>query len=62
MKKLLIAGVIGVFALGVLSCGGGRGTCDAYREADFSKYKAEKTKKIELSNFVTLKSKEAKRK
>ena len=41
MKKLLIAGVLGVFVLGVTSCGGGH-TCDAYRTSDYSKYKAEK--------------------
>lgn len=46
MKKLLIAGVLGVFVLGATSCGGGH-TCDAYRSSDYTKYKAEKTKKIE---------------
>jgi hypothetical protein len=61
MKKLLLAGVIGVFALGMLSCGGGHGSCDAYRKSDYTKFKAEKTKKIELSNFI-LKAKDTKKK
>ena len=41
MKKAVIAGVVGVFALGMLSCGGGHGGCDAYRKADYTKYKEE---------------------
>ena len=51
MKKALLAGVVGVFALGMLSCGGGHGGCDAYRKSDYTKYKAEKTQQIELINF-----------
>ncbi|MFT5823814.1 MAG: hypothetical protein ACI8ZM_005077 [Crocinitomix sp.] len=52
MKKALIAGVVGVFALGMLSCGGGGGSCDAYRKADYTKYKEAKTQQIELNSIV----------
>jgi len=49
MKKLVLAGVVGVFALGMLSCGGGHGGgCDAYRKADYAKYKETKTLKMEF--------------
>ncbi|MCH2235112.1 MAG: hypothetical protein MK078_12740 [Crocinitomicaceae bacterium] len=44
MKKLLIAGVLGVFVLGAASCGGGH-TCDAYRTSDYTKYKTEKAER-----------------
>ena len=47
MKKLILTGIVGVFVLGMTSCGGGH-TCDAYRKSDFTKYKAEKTQKIQL--------------
>ncbi|MCG8576281.1 MAG: hypothetical protein MI810_15435 [Flavobacteriales bacterium] len=46
MKKVLIAGFLGIFALGVVSCG--HGTCDAYKKSDYSKYKSEKSKKVEV--------------
>ncbi len=52
MKKAVIAGVVGVFALGMLSCGGGHGGCDAYRKADYTKYKEVKTQKIELTKLT----------
>ena len=45
MKKLILTGVLGVFVLGMASCGGGH-TCDAYRTSDYTKYKAEKTKEL----------------
>jgi hypothetical protein len=49
MKKVVLTGIVAVFVLGMTSCGGGH-TCDAYRSADYTKYKAEQTKKIELNN------------
>lgn len=55
MKKIVLTGIVGVFVLGVTSCGGGH-TCDAYREADFTKYKAEKTQKVE-SPVISMQSK-----
>ena len=54
MKKGLLAGVVGVFALGMISCGGGHGSCDAYRKADYTKYKETKTLKMEISDFVKI--------
>ena len=51
MKKLMLTGVLAVFALGVVSCGG-HGSCDAYRQADYTKYKAEKKTKIELKSLI----------
>lgn len=47
MKKIILAGITGVFILGMTSCGGGQ-HCDAYRTSDYTKYKAEQSKKIEL--------------
>lgn len=47
MKKLMLAGLLGVFALGMTSCGGGH-VCDAYRSSDYTKYKADHNKKIEM--------------
>jgi hypothetical protein len=52
MKKAVVAGVVGVFALGMVSCGGGHGGCDAYRKADYTKYKEVKTQQIELTNLT----------
>ncbi|MEX1002768.1 MAG: hypothetical protein WDZ35_11690 [Crocinitomicaceae bacterium] len=52
MKKVILGGLLGVFALGMTSCGGGH-TCDAYRQADYSKYKAEQNQKIELIQSLT---------
>lgn len=48
MKKVILATVAGVFLLGVTSCGGGQ-HCDAYRTSDYTKYKAEQSKKMELN-------------
>ena len=48
MKKVILTGIVGAFVLGMTSCGGGH-TCDAYRSADYTKYKAEQTKKIEVN-------------
>lgn len=49
MKKVLIAGILGVFGLGMVSCGHGSG-CDAYggSQADYTKSKVEHTQKIEM--------------
>lgn len=46
MKKAIVGGVIGIFAFGMFSCG--HGTCDAYRTADYTKYKKEQLKKVEV--------------
>ncbi|MBK9192266.1 MAG: hypothetical protein IPM77_12585 [Crocinitomicaceae bacterium] len=48
MKKVVLTGIVGVFVLALTSCGGGH-TCDAYRKADYTKFKAEQSKKIELN-------------
>jgi len=49
MKKA----VIGTLAAGLMvvlaSCGGGGHNCDAYNKADYTKYKADQSKKIELN-------------
>lgn len=60
MKKAVIAGVVGVFALGMLSCGGGSHGCDAYRKADYTKYKENKTLKMEFIDFTKKVKKEKK--
>jgi len=46
MKKVILIGALGVFAIAATSCGGGHGSCDAYRKADYSKYKAKKDMKV----------------
>lgn len=46
MKKLVIAGFLGVFALGMFSCG--HGTCDAYNKTDYTKYKKEHNQKVQM--------------
>lgn len=52
MKKVLMIGALGVFAIAATSCGGGGHSCDAYRKADYSKYKAKKDiKVIEITIF-----------
>lgn len=52
MRKVLLAGLFGVFALGMGSCGAGH-TCDAYRASDYTKYKADQNKKIEMVQSLT---------
>jgi hypothetical protein len=52
MRKVLIAGILGVFALGMTSCGGGH-TCDAYRTSDYTKYKADHSQKVEMIQELT---------
>jgi hypothetical protein len=49
MKKMILAGIAGLFVIGFTSCGGGGQHCDAYRTSDYTKYKAEQTKKVELN-------------
>lgn len=52
MRKLILIGAVGVLAIGATSCGGGGHSCDAYRKADYSKYKAKKDIKVkEISIF-----------
>ena len=46
MKKLIMIGALGVFAIAATSCGGGGHSCDAYRKADYSKYKVKKDIKV----------------
>jgi len=48
MKKLLVTGLFGAFALIMTSCGGGHSTCDAFRESDYTKYKADQNQNIEI--------------
>ncbi|MGV6860187.1 MAG: hypothetical protein ACWA41_00355 [Putridiphycobacter sp.] len=54
MKKVIVLGTFGVFALGIVSCGGGH-SCDAYRKADYTKYKAKKEIKMKLNKTLKLK-------
>ncbi|MCG8576282.1 MAG: hypothetical protein MI810_15440 [Flavobacteriales bacterium] len=74
MKKLIGIAIIGILALSITSCGGGHGTCDAYKKADYTKYrsdnerdKKEKAEKKELKkaekmeNAKQAKSKEKKK-
>ena len=55
MRKVILLGTFGVFALGIVSCGGGGHSCDAYRKADYTKYKAKKDVKISINNPIKLK-------
>lgn len=58
MKKVVLGGIFGVAALVLTSCGAGHGTCDAYRKADYTKYKAKQEVKIDLSKGIkTLRNK-----
>lgn len=47
MKKVVLAGILGVFAIGMASCGAGH-KCDAYRTSDYTQYKADQNQKIEM--------------
>lgn len=47
MKKVFLAGILGVFAIGMVSCGAGH-SCDAYRSSDYSKYKKEHNQKVQM--------------
>ena len=47
MKKLLLVGILGVFSVGMLSCGAGH-ACDAYRKSDYTKYKADHNAKVKI--------------
>lgn len=55
MRKVILLGTFGVFVLGIVSCGGGGHSCDAYRKADYSKYKAKKDVKISINKTIKLK-------
>lgn len=57
MKKGMIAGFVGVLTILATSCGGGHGTCDAYRAADYTKYKAQKSLTKEFKEIITIKKK-----
>jgi len=61
MKKAVLAGVVGVFALGMVSCGGHGGGCDAYRKSDYTKYKETKTQKIQFVNITKVVKKNEKK-
>ena len=52
MKKVILGGLLGVFILGMTSCGGGH-TCDAYRQSDYTQYKADQNQKIEMIQSLT---------
>jgi len=56
MKKVILLGAIGVLALATTSCGGGGGhSCDAYRKADYTKYKAKKDIKAKVVSIFNKK-------
>ena len=56
MKKVFVAATVGIFALGMFSCG--HGVCDAYNKADYTEYKKEQNKKVEvLQNLSETQSK-----
>jgi hypothetical protein len=50
MKKLLVKTMPGIFLITVTCCGGGNSgsISDSFRKADYTKYKAEQMKKVEL--------------
>jgi len=51
MSKLILIGVASALLIGMTSCGGGH-LCEAYKTSDYTKYKTEKAKKIDLNiNF-----------
>lgn len=52
-QKIMKKALIGTLAAGMMvvlaSCGGGGHNCDAYNKADYTKYKADQSKKVELN-------------
>jgi|GEM_PF-1295588 len=60
MKKAFLAGVLGAFALGMVSCGGGHGSCDAYRKSDYTKYKEVKSQEMGITKIFTVVKKNTK--
>jgi len=52
MKKVIILGAIGMISIVATSCGGGGHSCDAYRKADYTKYKAKKDIKIKSISIL----------
>jgi len=62
MKKLTVIAAAGILSLGMLSCGGGHGSCDAYRKSDYTKYKAEKSKTIQFAKAFEFKKADKKKK
>ena len=47
MKKVFVAGILGIFAIGMVSCGAGH-SCDAYRSSDYTQYKKDHNQKVEV--------------
>lgn len=45
---MILGAMTGIAFVALTSCGG-HGLCDAFHKADYTKHKAEKTKKIELN-------------
>ena len=54
MKRIVLTGIVGVFLLGMASCGGGGHTCDAYRTSDYTKYKSEKAQQVDIQGIAKL--------
>ena len=55
MSKLIFIGIAAGLLIGMSSCGGGH-LCDAYKSADYTKYKTEQAKKIDLNININKKS------
>jgi len=56
MRKLILTGIVSAFVLGMTSCGG-HNLCDAYKTADYTKYKTDQSKKIEVNINLTNRNK-----
>lgn len=56
MSKLILIGIAAGLLIGMSSCGGGH-LCEAYKKADYTKYKVEQSKKIELNININKKNK-----
>ena len=54
MRKLILAGAVAILTV---SCGGGGHSCDAYRTADYSKYKVKKECKVNFDKLMSVKKK-----
>ena len=48
MKKVITLGALAMIAIAATSCGGGHGSCDAYRKADYTNHKAKKDIKTKV--------------
>lgn len=49
MKKIILTGIAALFVIGFTSCGGGGHNCDAYNSSNYTKYKAEQSKTVDLN-------------